>query len=131
MEMETVNITSVYTKDGKTLYYIDHPSADEAIVLNDEELSDLYQRLGKLCKPTIAIEEYDEVRKPHLIIHETDCHGCGNVIYGDKVRSYTYDDGSMGDAKGAVEGLIEIGFINPNDVTIIEGDEIYQHLNIK
>ncbi len=130
--MEKVNITSAYTKDEKLLYYLDHPSSDEAIVLNSEELLELYQYLGRLCKPTIAIEEYDkENPKPQLIIHETDCHGCGNVIYGDQIRSYTYDDGGMGDAMGAVQGLIDIGFIDPNDVTFIEGDEIYQHLNIK
>lgn len=129
--METVNITTEYTKDQKPLYYLDHPSADEAIVVNADELFELYQHLGKMCKPTIAIEEYDEVRKPHLIIHETDCHGQGCIVYNGKIHPYSYDDGEMGDAKGAVEGLIEIGFIDPNDVTIIKGEEIYQHLNIK
>jgi hypothetical protein len=69
--------------------------------------------------------------RPKLIIHETDCHGCGNIIYGNEVRSYTYDDGCFGDARATIEELIKIGFIDPNDVTIIEGDEIYLHLNIK
>ena len=63
-----------------------------------------------------------------LYIHETDCHGCGNVIYEDKVRSYAYDDGEFGDAKATVQALIDIGFINPEDVVIIEGDDIYDYL---
>ena len=125
--MEKVKIEKVYTVGKKDLYYLDHPSTEEAIVLNDEELENLYNQLSKLCRPQVEVDN----PKPQLIIHETDCHGQGNVIYGDQVRSYSYDDGGLGDAKGAVEGLIDIGFIDPNDVTIIEGDEIYQHLNIK
>jgi hypothetical protein len=63
-----------------------------------------------------------------LYIHETDCHGCGNIIYEDKVRSYTYDDGEFGDARATVKALIDLGFINPDDVVFIEGDEIYDYL---
>ena len=129
--METVNIGKSYTKDKKLLYYLDHPSSDEAMVLNADELFDLYKQLSKICEPYPKVDKLTDTPKPQLIIHETDCHGQGNVIYGDKIRSYTYDDGGMGDAKGAVQGLIDIGFIDPNDVTIIEGDEIYLHLNIK
>ena len=32
-----------------------------------------------------------------LYIHETDCHGQGNVIYKDKVRYYCYDGEKIGD----------------------------------
>ena len=63
-----------------------------------------------------------------LYIHETDCHSCGNVIYENLIRSYSYDDGGFGDAKATVQALIEIGFINPDDVVIIEGDQIYDYL---
>lgn len=123
--MEKVNIAKSYGVDKVTKYYLTHTSAEEAIVLTQKELEALYLQLFNIILTPV------EKLKPQLIIHETDCHGQGNVIYGDQIRSYTYDDGGMGDAKGAVQGLIEIGFIDPNDVTIIEGDEIYQHLNIK
>lgn len=64
-----------------------------------------------------------------LYIHETDCHGQGCFIYKDKVKYYTYDDNA--DIKVAVEELIDIGFINPDDVVFIEGDEIYEYLKEK
>lgn len=123
--MEKVNIEKSYGADKVTRYYLTHPSAEESIVLTQKELEALYLQLFNIVLTP------KEKLEPQLIIHETDCHGQGNVIYGGQVRSYTYDDGGMGDVKGAVEGLIDIGFIDPNDVTIIEGDEIYQHLNIK
>lgn len=63
-----------------------------------------------------------------LYIHETDCHGCGNIIYENKVEHYTYDDGEFGDARATVKALIDLGFINPDDVVFIEGDEIYDYL---
>lgn len=66
-----------------------------------------------------------------LYIHETNCHGEGNVIYENQVHYYCYDDGEGGDLKSAVEKLIEIGFINPDDVEIIEGDKIYDYLKEK
>ena len=40
-----------------------------------------------------------------LLIHETDCHGCGIVSYEGKDYSYTYDDAQCGDIKLAVEFL--------------------------
>ena len=60
--------------------------------------------------------------KMKLIIHETNCHGCGVVVYNGKVEEYSYDDGCWGDIKIAVEKLIEIGFINPNDVVIFDSE---------
>lgn len=62
-----------------------------------------------------------------LYIHETDCHGQGNVIYKGQVHYYCYD-GESGDVKAAVKALIDIGFINPDDVVFIDGDEIYDYL---
>ena len=129
--MEKVNIEKVYTADKKVLYYLSHDSTDETMVLNEDELKDFYNQLYRKFGVMEQLLQKIDTPKPQLIIHETNSHGEGNVIYGDLIRSYTYDDGYMGDVKGAVEGLIEIGFIDPNDVTIIEGDEIYQHLNIK
>lgn len=61
-----------------------------------------------------------------LYIHETDCHGCGCIIYEDKVEYYAYDDNA--DMRVAVEELVNIGFINPDDVVIIKGEEIYDYL---
>ena len=62
-----------------------------------------------------------------LYIYETNCHGEGNVIYEGQVHYYSYD-GVSGDVKAAVQALIEIGFINPDDVVFIDGDEIYDYL---
>lgn len=62
--------------------------------------------------------------KPKLIIHEIDCHGCGAIYYNGKCEDYSYDDGEWGDVRRTVEKLIEIGFINKEDVAIFEDDEI-------
>ena len=65
--------------------------------------------------------------KPKLIIHETDCHGGGYVYYNGKCEDYIYDDGKWGDVKATVEALIEIGFINKEDVAIFtDGEVIYK-----
>ena len=63
----------------------------------------------------------NEERKHRLIIHETDCHGCGRAYYNGKIRYYAYDD-ECGDLKGAVLALIELGFIRSEDVAIYEDD---------
>ena len=65
------------------------------------------------------------MNKPKLIIHETDCHGCGVVCFNGTVKGYSYDDGEMGDVKTTIIHLIKLGFINPDDVVIYENDEIY------
>lgn len=62
-----------------------------------------------------------------LIIHETDCHGSGRIYYKGSTDYYSYDDES-GDIAAAVRALINIGFIDPYDVVIYEGDEIYSVL---
>ena len=62
-----------------------------------------------------------------LIIYETDCHGSGRIYYKGYTDYYSYDDES-GDIAAAVRALINIGFINPDDVLIYEGDEIYSEL---
>ena len=59
-----------------------------------------------------------------LIIHETDCHGCGVVHYNGKTEPYAYDMNA--DVKSAVQVLIDVGAIKEDDVVIIEGDEIYE-----
>ena len=61
--------------------------------------------------------------KKKLIIHETDCHGCGRYYFNGQSSWYAYDD--VGDIKSAVQALIDIGFINPDDVVIIDEDNIY------
>jgi hypothetical protein len=61
-----------------------------------------------------------------IIIHETDCHGCGKVYYNGNIESYAYDDNA--DVKNAVRILIEIGAIKEEDVVIIEDDDIYDKL---
>ena len=66
----------------------------------------------------------NEERKHKLIIHETDCHGCGKVYYKGNCDYYSYDDES-GDVAAAVRFLINIGFIKEKDVMMYDGDEIY------
>lgn len=61
--------------------------------------------------------------KPKLIIHETDCHGCGNIYYNGQYYYYSYDDGRFGDVRCTIEELIKIGFINREDVVIFDDDE--------
>ena len=60
--------------------------------------------------------------KPKLIIHETDCHGCGNIYYNGQCDHYSYDDSYWGDVRSTVEALIKIGFINAEDVVIFDDD---------
>ena len=66
---------------------------------------------------------------PKLIIHETDCHGCGNVYFDGKTASYSYDDGYYGDLLLAVKALQELGVPFGCDVLIYDGDEIYEALD--
>ena len=67
--------------------------------------------------------------KPKLIIHETDCHGGGYIYYNGKCEDYMYDDGKWGDVKSTVEALVEIGFINYEDVVIFTNDDnIYKYV---
>ena len=61
-----------------------------------------------------------------LYIHETDCHGQGCLIYKNTISPYAYDLNA--DMKVAVKGLIDLGFINPDDVVFIDGGEIYDYL---
>ena len=70
--------------------------------------------------------------KPKLIIHETDCHGCGYVHYNGTTRYYSYDDGAFGDVRATVQELIAIGFIKPEEIVIFDSDsiDIYYLLNI-
>ena len=58
--------------------------------------------------------------KSKLIIHETDCHGSGRIYFDGKAEHYSYDDGRFGDVRTTVENLIELGFINPDDVIIFD-----------
>lgn len=63
--------------------------------------------------------------KPKLIIHETDCHGSGRAYYDGQIRYYSYDD-ETGDVGSAVRTLIDLGFVEPDDVIFIDGDDIYE-----
>lgn len=66
---------------------------------------------------------------PKLIIHETDCHGCGYVYYNGIENYYSYDDGSWGDVKCTIEKLIDIGFVDKKDVVIFADEEsIYKYV---
>lgn len=66
-----------------------------------------------------------------LIIHETDCHGCGVIMYNGRIEHYCYDDGCFGDVKTTILALIDLGFINPDDVEIFCSDEIYKYVEEK
>ena len=63
-----------------------------------------------------------------LIIHETDIHGSGYVQFNGNSFAY-WSDGECGNARVVIEELIKIGFINEEDVLIIEEDEIYEILD--
>lgn len=64
-----------------------------------------------------------------LIIHETNCHGCGTVYYKGTEAHYTYDD-EIGDIRRAVDFLISIGFIDPETVLIFDDhNSIYEKLD--
>ena len=71
--------------------------------------------------------------KPKLIIHETDCHGCGYVHFNGKTYYYSYDDGAWGDVRATVQELINIGFIKPEEVVMFDSDndlDIYHLLDV-
>ena len=63
-----------------------------------------------------------------LIIHETDGHGSGMVHYKGKTIDYYYED--LGDVRRIVETLIDMGFINKEDVLIFDNyeNDIYKYL---
>lgn len=65
-----------------------------------------------------------------LIIHETDPHGCGMVHYEGQTKEYCYDDGELGDVRRTVEVLIEMGFIDKENVLIFDkyDNDIYKYL---
>ena len=71
----------------------------------------------------------NEERRHKLIIHETDCHGCGRAYYNGKSTHYSYDD-EQGDLKSAVLALISLGFIDASEVAIYEDDQIYKALDV-
>ena len=70
-----------------------------------------------------------EEKRKKLIIHETDCHGCGRAYYNGKSTHYSYDD-EQGDLKSAVLALISLGFIDASEVAIYEDDDIYKTLDV-
>lgn len=65
-----------------------------------------------------------------LIIHETDPHGNGMVHYEGQTKEYCYDDGELGDVRRTVEVLIEMGFIDKENVLIFDkyDNDIYKYL---
>lgn len=66
-----------------------------------------------------------------LFIHQTDHHGQGYFgIIGEKetFSPYSFEDCDTGDIATAVKALINIGFIHPSDVLLVEEMEIYEHL---
>lgn len=65
------------------------------------------------------------MNKPKLIIHETDCHGCGTVYYNGECRDYSYDDGELGDIKCSLMALQKMGVPLGCEVEIYEGHDIY------
>jgi hypothetical protein len=65
-------------------------------------------------------ETLSKNNKPKLIIHETDCHGSGRIYFDGKAEHYSYDDGGYGDVRRTVECLIDLGFINSDDVIIFD-----------
>lgn len=64
------------------------------------------------------------MKNKKLIVHEINCHGEGIVTYDGQSRYYCYD-GDGGDMKQAINFLVDIGFIDPEEVVVFEGDDIY------
>ena len=62
-----------------------------------------------------------------LIVHEIDIHGNGYVQFNGSGFHYYYED--SGDVKAVIKNLIDIGFINKDDVLFIDDDEIYKILD--
>ena len=119
--MEKVIINKLPLQD---LYDLRHPSIDDSMVLTPDEILDLKAQLVQKFKPT-------KPTAPKLIIHETDCHGCGCIVYNGQVLPYAYDDGCFGDARATIEELIKIGFVDADRVVIFKENEIYDHLDIE
>ena len=115
-----MNIEKALGVDNIPRYYITHESANESLVLTEKEFEDLRNQINLMLlqEPTKS--------KPKLIVHDTNCHGQGNVIYNSKVEYYSYDDTT--DMRQAVEMLLDLGFLKHEEVLIIEGDDIYDYL---
>lgn len=75
--------------------------------------------------PDFSSDEIGVKKPSKLIIHETDCHGGGWVYYNKSFTPYSYED-ETGDIRAAVEELIRLGFIEPEQVVIFEEEELYQ-----
>lgn len=70
-------------------------------------------------------------KMPKLIIHETDCHGSGNIHFKGKTKYYAYDDGDTGDMRTAVQCLIQLGFIKKENVLFFDDTDehdIYSYI---
>lgn len=126
---------TVYRQDGLEIfaYYIGkctHCGADmiEKEIFKSEWHEDISMETFLEENPNFSFEKekVEKVEKPSkLIIHETDCHGSGFVHCKGKTDYYSYDD-EMGDIRAAVEGLIDLGFIKPEQVIILEQDQLYE-----
>lgn len=69
-----------------------------------------------------------------LVIHETDPEGCGyfGVLgEGSNFRFYNFEDEETGDMWPAVKNLINVGFINRDDVLFLKDKDIYNYLKEK
>ena len=80
---------------------------------------------NSIINGTNQINATTNPKSKKLIIHQTDIHGSGNIYHNGKTHYYSYDD-ETGDVGAAVRTLIDIGFIEEDDVCFIEGDEIYE-----
>lgn len=69
-----------------------------------------------------------------LVIHETDPEGYGyfGVLgEGSNFRFYNFEDEETGDILTAVRNLINVGFINRDDVLFLKDKDIYNYLKEK
>lgn len=69
-----------------------------------------------------------------LVIHETDPEGRGyfGVLgEGSNFRFYNFEDEETGDILTAVRNLINVGFINRDDVLFLKDKDIYNYLKEK
>ena len=115
-----MNIEKALGVDNIPRYYITHESANESLVLTEKEFEDLRNQIS------LMLYQKSADTKPKLYVHETDSHGQGYIVYDGQVKYYSYDNNA--DMRVAVEELVDIGFLNPDSVVHIKGEEIYDYL---
>lgn len=95
------------------------------------------------CMYQYLFNEYQERIDEHkkvstdskkLVIHESEAEGFGHFgILGDasSFKEYNYGDEETGNVWTVVKNLINVGFVNRDDVLFIKDTDIYNYLKEK